>query len=756
MKKIIIISILALAFIIIFFIIAISILNYMSILDLKDSNVVYFREEKKEKYIFEDEKNDEIKIAVIGSKTGEAEIFGKQLFQTSRIIINSINKKGGLLKKKIKLLEFDSKSSPIIAKACAIEAINNGVIAVIGDLYTSYCLAIAPVLQEAKIPMITPGATNPKVTLIGDYIFRLCYTDVHQGIALANFTYQDLKARKVVILKDLDYDYCIDLANYYKNQLLNFKDVKIIEKEFLINVSDYEKLLIEIKKENPDVIFLPAYFQDSFEIIKTAKKIGIKSIFLGSDAWHTIMQEWDKDIVQGSYFIKNLILEKKIISKNPILEEYERKYGVIKDEIPFLTYDAFHVLFEAILKADTLDKDAIKESLLSLKNFKGINGTLNFDYNGDALVDLKVFKFEKNKIKFIKTLNIETIKIASIFAKTGIAATDNIPHILAARLAADEINLNGGIKGKLINLIEFDNQSNSLIAKKIAERAVDMNILASIGSSWSSHSIAIAPIFQKAKIPMISPVSTNPEVTLIGDYIFRACYDDNIQGEVLAKFAVNELKAKRAVVLVNINSKFSIGLSEIFSNKIRDLGGNVVWKGEYLEQENDFSVLISDLLKVDADIIFLPGYIRDSSLIIKQARKMGIIIPFLGADGWNESMYEYAGKDIIGNYFSSFWHTDVPIQKSKEFVDSYEKRFGEIYNYGVASSYDTVYLLVKAISNISKKITPLEIKNSLTNISNYQGASGFFSFDENRNPIKSIVILQFKDNKSVFIKIVTL
>ncbi len=755
MKKIIIISLIILFFIIIFFIIALIILNYKTIINLNDSNIEYFNEEKKEKLNFKDFDRNEIIIAAIGSKSGESEIFGKQLFQISRIIVDNINKKGGILNKKIKLLELDSQSSPIIAKACANEAIENGAIAVIGDTYSSYCLAIAPILQEAKIPMITPSASNPKITLIGDYIFRVCYTDLHKGIILANFTYNDLKAKKVAILKNIGYDYCIDLANYYKKQLSNFSNVKILEKEFLNNISDYEKILKEIKEFNPDLIFLPSYFQEAFQIINISRKLGIKSIFLGGDAWHTIMQDWDRDVVEGSYYVKNLVLDKYIILNNPILKEYQEKYGLITDAMPYLTYDAFFILFDAIWRVKSFDREAIKEALLNTKDYKGLTSNIKFNYNGDPFININIFKFEKNNIKFIKSLGVDKINIASIFAKTGIAATDNIPQILAVRLAVDEVNMNGGIKGRLINLIEFDNESNALIAKNCAEQAVKMDILASIGSSWSSHTIAIAPIFQKAKIPMISPVSTNPEITLIGDYIFRACYNDNIQGEVLAKFAINELKVKKAITLVNLNSKFSIDLSTIFSNKFSELGGKVVWSGEYLEQDNDFSVLLSNVQNKDADIIFLPGYIRDSALIIKQARKKGIKIPFLGADGWNDSMYEYAGKDIIGNYFSTFWHTDVPTQKSKKFIENYEKRFGKIYNYGVASSYDAAYILINSI-NSAKKLIPFEVRNSLAGIKNYQGASGMFSFDENRNPIKSIVILQFKENKSVFIRTVSL
>lgn len=755
MKKKIIILLIILIFIIIFFIVALLLLNYRAITNLNDSNIEYYNDEKKEELIYKDFNINEVIIAVIGSKSGESEIFGKQLFQISRIIVDHVNKKGGILNKKIRLLELDSQSSPIIAKSCALQAKEKGAIAVIGDLYTSYCLAIAPILQEAKIPMITPSAGNPKITLIGDYIFRVCYTDLQLGISLANFTHNDLKAKKVVILKNIDHDYSIDLANYYKKQLSNYNDVRVVEKEFLKNISDYDKILKDIKEYNPDLIFLPVYFQEAFQIIKSSRKLGIKSIFLGVDAWHTIMQEWDKEAVEGSYFAKNLIFDRNIISNNPILKEYEEKYGLTNDSIPHLTYDAFFILFDAVSRAKTFDREAIRDSIINTKEYKGLNSNIKFNYNGDPFIDINIFKFEKNNIKFIKSLEIDKINIASIFAKTGIAATDSISHLLAVRLAVDEINLNGGIKGKLINLIEFDNESNALAAKNCAEQAVKMNVLASIGSSWSSHSMAIAPVFQNAKIPMISPVSTNPEVTLIGDYIFRACYNDNIQGEVLAKFAINELKVKKAITLVNLNSKFSIDLSSIFSNKFIELGGNVVWTGEYLEQDNDFSILLSNVKKLDADIVFLPGYIRDSALIIKQARKHGINMPFLGADGWNDSMYEYAGEEIIGNYFSTFWHTDVPTQKSKKFIEAYEERFGKIYNYGLASSYDAAYLLINSILSVNK-LTPIEVRNSLAGIKNYFGASGVFSFDDNRNPIKSIVILQFKENKSVFIKTVSL
>jgi branched-chain amino acid transport system substrate-binding protein len=218
----------------------------------------------------------------------------------------------------------------------------------------------------------------------------------------------------------------------------------------------------------------------------------------------------------------------------------------------------------------------------------------------------------------------ETIKIAAIFAKTGIAGKDNAPNFEGVSLAVEEINGQGGLLGRQLEVIELDNSSNSIGSKQAALKAVELDVVAVIGAAWSSHSLAIAPVLQQKQIPMISPISTNPKVTLIGNFIFRVCFTDPFQGKVMAQFAYRDLKARTAIVLTNVNSDYSIGLAEFFQKSFTQSGGKVLWEGDYKEKAIDFSTTLEKVRLLQPNVVFVPGYIQDSGLIIKQAKKMEI------------------------------------------------------------------------------------------------------------------------------------
>ncbi|MBU3917875.1 ABC transporter substrate-binding protein, partial [bacterium] len=217
---------------------------------------------------------------------------------------------------------------------------------------------------------------------------------------------------------------------------------------------------------------------------------------------------------------------------------------------------------------------------------------------------------------------------------------------MATRFAIDEINEKGGWFGKRIELLEFDNESTPLGSKNAAKKAIQENVSAVIGASWSSNSLAAAPVLQQAGIPMITPASTNPKVTTVGHCIFRIPFLDSFQGVVMADFAIFELKAKTASILINVDNQYSTGLAEIFINRFKEQGGKILSKGNYLQDAANFTPLLKQVKELNPEVTFVPGYPRDSALIIKQARKMAVTTIFLGGDGWSDRMYEYAGEEL--------------------------------------------------------------------------------------------------------------
>ena len=348
----------------------------------------------------------------------------------------------------------------------------------------------------------------------------------------------------------------------------------------------------------------------------------------------------------------------------------------------------------------------------------------------------------------------ETIKIAAIFAKTGIAGKDNAPNFEGVSLAVEEINGQGGLLGRQLEVIELDNSSNSIGSKQAALKAVELDVVAVIGAAWSSHSLAIAPVLQQKQIPMISPISTNPKVTLIGNFIFRVCFTDPFQGKVMAQFAYRDLKARTAIVLTNVNSDYSIGLAEFFQKSFTQSGGKVLWEGDYKEKAIDFSTTLEKVRLLQPNVVFVPGYIQDSGLIIKQAKKMEIRSIFLGGDGWSgDRMYEYGGKAIEGGYYSQHWHSKVPFHRSQQLQANYHRKYGTKILPGVLpTSYDAVMVLADAIRR-AQSLKHKKIRDTLAVTKNFQGATGTITIDENGDPVnKDAVIMKFENGTTVFVK----
>ena len=345
----------------------------------------------------------------------------------------------------------------------------------------------------------------------------------------------------------------------------------------------------------------------------------------------------------------------------------------------------------------------------------------------------------------------DTIKIGAIFAKTGNAAVVTESGFAAVSFAADEINKNGGVLGKKVVIIEYDNKSTSLGSKFAAEQAVRDGVIGVIGSVFSAHSLAAAKVLQDAKIPMISPLSTNVAVTLIGDYIFRVCYVDTFQGRIASDFVQKDLNAATAVVLTNASSKYSIGLAEIFIERF-NRSGNVLWEGYYQEDMTDFSIPLEKIKKTNPDVIFIPGHFRESAYIVKQARALGLKTVFIGADGWVGKMYKYSGKAINGNFFITQWHKSIVSIENQTFVKNWMKVHEKLDEPLIALSYDAFYVFVDAVKKAGT-INRISIKNSLSKTNNFRGVTGKITFDENGDAVnKSAVIMKFENGSAIFKK----
>lgn len=343
------------------------------------------------------------------------------------------------------------------------------------------------------------------------------------------------------------------------------------------------------------------------------------------------------------------------------------------------------------------------------------------------------------------------VTIAVIAAKTGDASTSNLVMFETARFAVDEINARGGFQGHPVAILELDNRSTPLGSKAAAEDAVAQNVLAVIGASWSSHSNAMAPVLQAAGIPMISPISTNQDVTLHGDYIFRACYTDPLQARVMARFARDDLDVKKMVSLINVSRTYSVNLAEYFKQFFTAFGGEILWEGEFLIDSADYRELLIKAMSYSPDALYVPGDYRDSSFIIKQARDMNLDVEILGADAFGMRLFDYIGDAANGCYYTTNWHRDSPLPESRDFVQRYEKERGEIKQTTIPLTYDAVMLLDSAVQRAGS-LDRQAIRQALAETTDFKGVSGLITFDENGDPIKPVVVNKLQNGGITFIR----
>ena len=317
-----------------------------------------------------------------------------------------------------------------------------------------------------------------------------------------------------------------------------------------------------------------------------------------------------------------------------------------------------------------------------------------------------------------KKTDSNEIVIGSYSSNTGATATFGVFQLHGTEMAIDEINAKGGINGKKIKHINYDNKSDNDETLAVINRLISQDkVVAILGEATSGRSKIGAQVAQQNKIPMLTSSATNPDVTKVGNYIFRACFIDPFQGMVMAKFMTENLKLKKAAILRDIKSDYSVGLADIFAQKLKDAGGEVVKDISYQEGDIDFKSQLTAIKAANPDAIFVPGYYNEVALIAKQKAELGMqAIPMLGGDGWSSpKLFEIAKEAINGNYFSNHYTTESTDPKTQEFVKAFKAKYHEDADVMAALAYDAVYLMAEAIKN-TKEISPSNIRDELAKL----------------------------------------
>jgi branched-chain amino acid transport system substrate-binding protein len=344
-----------------------------------------------------------------------------------------------------------------------------------------------------------------------------------------------------------------------------------------------------------------------------------------------------------------------------------------------------------------------------------------------------------------------TIKIGAIFPITGPLATFGTSCANGAKMAIEEVNLRGGVLGSKIELLIEDDQYKPEEAANAAKKLIERDkVVALIAEVTSSVTLVVAPIAQQSKIVLLTPTATNPKVTQVGDYIFRACFIDDFQGEVMANFVYKNLKLKTAAILTAVTSDYSKGLAQFFKQKYTALGGKIVAEESYSEGDSDFRAQLTKIKAAKPEFVYVPGYYADVGPILLQARELGITVPFGGGDGWDSPvLLQTAGKAAEGCFFSNHYSPDSKELVVQTFVKNYQKKYGTTPDALAALAYDAAKLLVDAI-NRAGSTDSSKIRDALAATKGFRGVTGVITFDANRNPIKSAVIIEIKGGKQVY------
>jgi branched-chain amino acid transport system substrate-binding protein len=344
--------------------------------------------------------------------------------------------------------------------------------------------------------------------------------------------------------------------------------------------------------------------------------------------------------------------------------------------------------------------------------------------------------------------NENVIRIGVFNSLTGGTATFGISSTNGIKMATEEWNARGGILGKPIQLIIEDDQSKPEEAAMVVTKLINQNRVAAIlGEVASSRTLAGAPIAQKAGVPLITPASTNPKVTKVGNYIFRVCYTDSFQGAVCARFAVERLGLKRLAILKDVKNDYSIGLADFVKKDALALGAQIVSEESYSEGDTDFRAQITSIKGANPEAIFIPGYYTEAGLIAKQVAEQNLKVALIGGDGWDSPRtVEIGGDAVEGAFFCNHYSAEDTSKIVRDFVASYVKKYGYVPDAMAPLSYDAADILFTAIQKAGST-DGAKIRDAIAQTQDFPGVTGKITIDPERNARKAAVILQIQQGK---------
>lgn len=360
-----------------------------------------------------DSASSDIKIGMVYELTGNTASYGTSAADGAKLAFKEINAKGGVLGKQIKIVTADNKGEPSESANAMTKVITQDkVIAVTGFTVSSCGIAGSAVAEDNKIPLVAAATVNPRVTVdektgkVKDYTFRACFIDSFQGTVSANFALNSLKKTKSAIMVDNSSDYSKGLAQIFKDVFTKGGGQVVVEEAYLQKDQDFKSILTKIKAQNPEMIYLPGYYEDVGKIVKQARELGIMIPILGGDAWDSprLVEMGSPQALNNTYFTNFYSVQDTNPASQAFVEAYKKEYGQLPDSMAAMGYDAANLLVDAIKRANSVSSGKIREALAATQEFNSVSGSMNLSPTHDAIRGVVIIEMKDGKQVYKETV----------------------------------------------------------------------------------------------------------------------------------------------------------------------------------------------------------------------------------------------------------------------------------------------------------------------------------------------------------------
>ena len=357
--------------------------------------------------------SNDIKIGMVYELTGNTASYGTSAANGAKLAFKAINAGGGVLGKPIQLVTADNKGEPSESANAMTKVITQDkVVAVTGVTVSSCGIAASAVAEANKIPFVVAAAVNPKVTVdertkkVKDYTFRACFIDSFQGVVGVNFAVNSLKAKNVAIMTDNASDYSKGLVGIFREEFVKKGGKIVAEEAYLQKDQDYKPILTKIKAQNPDLIYIPGYYEDVGKVIKQARELGLNMPVLGADAWDSpvLVELAGPGPLNNTFFTNFYSVEDKNPTSNSFVEAYKKEYGAVPDSMAAMGYDAANLLVDAIKRAGSVEAVKVRDALAGTKKFNSVSGEMSLNETHDAVRGVVIIEMKNGKQVYRETI----------------------------------------------------------------------------------------------------------------------------------------------------------------------------------------------------------------------------------------------------------------------------------------------------------------------------------------------------------------